>query len=34
MKKKKTDWYGIIAYVIGIGAILFTVVMILVLILK
>ena len=28
VKKKETDWFGIIAYLIGIGAILFTVIMI------
>jgi len=34
MPKKNKDWFGIIAYVIGIGAILFTVIMILILVLK
>jgi hypothetical protein len=33
-KKKEIDWWEITAYVIGIGAIIFTVVMILLLVLK
>lgn len=34
MNNNKTDWFGIVAYVIGIGAIIFTVIMILLLILR
>ena len=33
-KERKKDWFGIIAYVIGISAILFTVIMILIMVLK
>ena len=34
MRHVKHDWFGIVAYVVGIGAILFTVIMILFLIFK
>jgi len=33
-KKIERDWFGIIAYVVGIGAILFTVIMIIVMLFK
>ena len=34
MVKEKKDWFGIVAYIVGIGAILFTVIMILIMVLK
>ena len=34
MPKREKDWFGIIAYIVGIGAILFTVIMVLVMLFK
>jgi hypothetical protein len=34
MAKNKTNWWEIIAYIIGIGAIVFTIAMILIMVLK
>jgi len=34
MNSKQKDWFGIVAYVIGIGAIIFTIIMILIMVFR